>query len=158
MLFGVLITAFPDDNPYAHWHRKRIRLYYDNYARLRKDLRLDTRMNERHGYDFMIPKWLNTKMKPGDVVVLPPHSYAKSNKMGAAWTDVRIFMYMAGLRPVIMADDTARFHHATHFLELGDGGTLWYRKIDSPEERDSVRIWYDELLRTGGELQEDVNK
>lgn len=85
-----------------------------------------------------IPEYIVSKMRPTDVLLLPPRGYANSSmQTEAIWTDPRIFAWMVGFHNVVAWSDTAGRTKANAFVVLEEN-TIWITRPGGSTNIDSL--------------------
>jgi hypothetical protein len=125
-------------NPYAASYEARIELYRSKLDSLNKIRSVRERIYMRQLANLEIPEYIVSKMRPTDLVLLPPRGYAnKYMQTEAIWTDPRIFTWMVGFHNVVAWSDTARRSQANAFVVL-DANAIWMTRPGGSTNIDSL--------------------
>jgi hypothetical protein len=125
-------------NPYASSYEARIELYRSKLDSLNKIRSVRERIYMRQLANLEIPEYIVAKMRPTDVVLLPPRGYAnRYMQTEAIWTDPRIFAWMVGFHNVVAWSDTARRSQANAFVVL-DANAIWMTRPGGSTNIDSL--------------------
>lgn len=141
LLIGALSDS--DANPYAASYESRIELYRSKLDSLNKIRSVRERIYMRQMANLEIPEYIVSKMRPTDLLLLPPRAYAnKFMQTEAIWTDPRIFTWMVGFHNVIAWADTARRRQANAFVVL-EANTIWITRPGGSTNIDSLLSVYE---------------
>ena len=125
-------------NPYAASYESRIELYRSKLDSLNKIRSVRERIYMRQMANLEIPEYVVAKMRPTDVLLLPPRGYANSfMQTEAIWTDPRIFAWMVGFHNVVAWSDTAGRKKANAFVVL-EANTIWITRPGGSTNIDSL--------------------
>ena len=73
----VIIGIFFSMPLYRMWLTGRIIPYFEKIPSQAKSMDVEQRLIDRHGYDYIIPRFINKKLPEDGVLLLPPPSYVK---------------------------------------------------------------------------------
>jgi hypothetical protein len=136
--FVLSFQTADDSNPYAASYEARIELYRSKLDSLNKIRSVRERIYMRQMANLEIPEYIVAKMRPTDLVLLPPRGYANNYmQTEAIWTDPRIFAWMVGLQNVVAWSDTARRNQANAFVVL-DANAIWMTRPGGSTNIDSL--------------------
>jgi len=125
-------------NPYAASYESRIELYRSKLDSLNNIRSVRERIYMRQMANLEIPEYIVAKMRPTDVLLLPPRGYANSfMQTEAIWTDPRIFAWMVGFHNVVAWSDTAGRKKANAFVVL-EANTIWITRPGGSTNIDSL--------------------
>lgn len=139
VVMWLLVGLNPSDtNPYAASFEARVQLYREKLSELNKIRSVRERTYLRHTANLEIPEYIVSKLRPTDLLLLPPRGYANSYMAGEAiWTDPRIFAWMVGFHNVVAWNDTVRRAYANAFVVL-DTTTIWITRPGGSTNIDSL--------------------
>ncbi|MBU3698619.1 MAG: hypothetical protein FGM33_01225 [Candidatus Kapabacteria bacterium] len=145
-LLTLLVGSYLGDaNPYSSSFNARIELYREKLDSLNRIRGWRDRIYMRHVANLEIPEYVVSKLRPNDVLLLPPMEYGNqfmANK--AYWTDPRIFTWMVGFQPIVAWRDTARRKQANAYVVL-EANTIWITRPGGSTNIDSLLAVYDKL-------------
>ncbi len=143
VIITVLISAeFNGFNTYATAYDARIGLYGDKLDSLNKIRSWKERLFMRHVANVEIPTYIVNHMRPTDLVLLPPMSYAgRYMTSNAIWTDPRIFTWMVGFQNIVAWNDSTRRSSANAFVVLNEN-QIWIARRGGQTNIDSLLIEY----------------
>lgn len=136
MLLGFM--SADGSNPYAASYESRVELYRSKLDSLNKIRSVRERIYMRQMANLEIPEYIVAKMRPTDVLLLPPRGYANTfMQTEAIWTDPRIFTWMVGLHNIVAWSDTIRRKQANAFVVL-EANTIWITRPGGSTNIDSL--------------------
>ena len=134
-----------DANPYASSFNARIELYREKLDSLNRIRGWRDRIYMRHVANLEIPEYIVSKLRPNDILLLPPMEYGNQFMATKAyWTDPRIFTWMVGFQPIVAWRDTARRKEANAFVVL-EANTIWITRPGGGTNIDSLLSVYEKL-------------
>lgn len=141
-----LLIGFQSDsdaNPYAASYESRVELYRSKLDSLNKIRSVRERIYMRQMANLEIPEYIVSKLRPTDVLLLPPRGYAnRFMQTEAIWTDPRIFTWMVGFHNIVAFSDTARRSQANAFVVL-EANTIWITRPGGSTNIDSLLNVYE---------------
>ncbi|MBN2012191.1 hypothetical protein JW960_22875 [candidate division KSB1 bacterium] len=110
LLMGVsiLIIILFFSVPYYHmWLSKRIIPYYKQMPHQLKTMGIEQRLIDRHGYDYLIPRFIHQQLPENGVLLLPPKQYVRRSFAPGnfRWHHIVWNYYFFGKQPLIQFRD-----------------------------------------------------
>jgi hypothetical protein len=108
-LSGALLFSFLKLPKNELWMQK-IAGYYKEIKDTKKILTPEERLQQRHGGNYMLPKFIAEKAKPTDILLLPPKEYVQKYENNPNnWSNPYVFYYMNNkVKTVPFAADSLR--------------------------------------------------
>lgn len=138
VLFILLLRVIILLPVYESW-LKRIHNYYREFRQQRHALDIETRMTQRHGINYLIPKFLKEYLeeRPDAVFLLPSQKYLKQYYPNSLWAEPKAFYYFAGKIRTVEYDD-ADVRTATHSLIVDEDRRPRLIFFQNDEERERI--------------------
>jgi hypothetical protein len=114
-----------------------------DYSQLGRQVRapgVEERMRSRYGRNYTVLEGLELRLRPGDVLLLPPPDYVRLrfDAVFWNWAEPRFFYYMLGRRPTVTIDGP-RAGEATCTVLIDDQGRPSFTPIDGPADLTRAR-------------------
>lgn len=125
------------------WWKQITAENYKDYKKQKRKMKLETRWEERHGYNYLAPKQLASYLdEKKDTLLLPPKAYfmtiAPEYKDMLQWLDPRWFYYMSDKKvPVVLITDTL-VKTATHTILLDKNTGFSLQEIRNSSIKDTL--------------------
>jgi len=125
------------------WWEQRISVYYKDYKKEKIKTKWEKRWEERHGYNYLVPKQIAQNLsEEKDTLLLPPKKYfieAEPNlEPFLQWLDPRWFYYMAE-KKIHLANLTDEWHeNSTHTVLYSKNTGFSLQRLDKQNVKDSL--------------------
>ena len=145
LLFVVFLAGFyalPVNRAWLH----RIGAYYQQVPAQLAQRDPEAKLAARHGVNYQALQYIDERLRPDDVFLLPPPAYVRSRFHPAYWNwaEPKFFYYMLGRHPTVTLDSPA-LDRATATVLAGDG-RLAFVRLSSPDERARVVQHFNDAL------------
>jgi hypothetical protein len=142
----VLYFSFPCNK---QWLKDTIVTYYQQLPHQMKTFDIEKRIEERHGYNYLIPKAINDKTPQSAVILLPPKSYVMTRFSDKfyRWHNAIWDYYFFGSRSYInfLPEQVQDFSKVTHAI-LCEKQKLKIVTINSPKILEAIIAEYKQCL------------
>lgn len=115
-----------------HYHKwlEKVKDYYTEYKIQKQVTDRETKMQVRHGYNYVYVKFIKSHLTDKDVFLLPLQAYAKKyNPAAYYWTMPNYFLYMGGKTKLVVPSDTAHVYEATHTALYNEKGEFVFATL-----------------------------
>ncbi len=120
---------------YRHWLMRRIIPYYRTLPVQLQCMETEQRLIDRHGYDYLIPRFIHDQLPSGAVLLLPPKRYVKQHFLPRQfrWHHIVWNYYFFGKQPLVQfrkakSADLALVTHAV----ICSGDKIQLQRVETP--------------------------
>jgi hypothetical protein len=133
------------------WWKERIGSYYKEYKTQKRKMNLDFRWEERHGYNYLVPKQMASFLdEEKDVLLLPPKAYFTNinPQVGPVlqWLDARWFYYMAEKKVKLAYMTDSSYQSASHAVLFNNQSGFYLQPLDNPAIKDTLFATFKKSL------------
>jgi len=134
---------------YKNWLKHRIFIYIKEIPHQIATMDVEQRILERHGYNYLIPKFIHNEAPDSAIVLLPPKTYVQKNfsKDFYRWHHVVWNYYFFGNRNYLnythpKVHELSKITHAI----VCDKSKLQIREIKSSDDLNSILAAYENKI------------